>query len=54
MGINTARNPGGSRTFAEDILKIERYGLDKDYLIVINVPGIFCITIEGVTIDKDR
>lgn len=53
MGINIARNPSGSRMFAKDILKIKRYRLDEDYLIVINIPSIFCIIIEGITIDKN-
>ncbi|PNP61188.1 hypothetical protein FNYG_14105 [Fusarium nygamai] len=54
MGIKTSRNPGGIKTFTEDVLKIERCGPDEDYLTVIDVPGIFRITTQGVTTDKDR
>ncbi|EXM16538.1 Dynamin [Fusarium oxysporum f. sp. vasinfectum] len=54
MGIKTPRNPGGIKTFTEDVLKIERCGPDEDYLTVIDVPGIFRITTQGVTTDKDR
>ncbi|RBR12819.1 hypothetical protein FVER53590_13994 [Fusarium verticillioides] len=54
MGIKTPRNPGGISTFTEDVLKIERCGPDEDYLTVIDVPGIFRNTTQGVTTDKDR
>ncbi|KAG7403637.1 Interferon-induced GTP-binding protein Mx1 [Fusarium oxysporum f. sp. rapae] len=54
IGIKTPRNPGGIKTFTEDVLKIERCGPDEDYLTVIDVPGIFRITTQGVTTDKDR
>ncbi|KAH7187240.1 dynamin family protein [Fusarium oxysporum] len=54
MGIKTPRNSGGIKTFTEDVLKIERCGPDEDYLTVIDVPGIFRITTQGVTTDKDR
>ncbi|KAF4945214.1 hypothetical protein FGADI_12113 [Fusarium gaditjirri] len=54
MGIKTSRNPGGIKTFTEDMLKIKRCGPDEDYLTVIDVPGIFRITTQGVTTDKDR
>ncbi|KAG9494742.1 hypothetical protein J7337_013881 [Fusarium musae] len=54
MGIKTPRNPGGIKRFTEDVLKIERCGPDEDYLTVIDVPGIFRITTQGVTTDKDR
>ncbi|KAF5544898.1 dynamin family [Fusarium napiforme] len=47
MGIKTPRNPGGIKTFTEDVLKIERCGPDEDYLTVIDVPGIFRITTQG-------
>lgn len=52
MEIKTPRNPGGIKTFTEDVLKIERCGPDEDYLIAIDVPGILRITAQGVTTDK--
>ncbi|CVL07115.1 related to RBTMx2 protein [Fusarium mangiferae] len=54
MEIKTPKNPGGIKTFTEDVLKIERCGPNEDYLTVIDVPGIFRITTQGVTTDKDR
>ncbi|KAF4448716.1 hypothetical protein F53441_7925 [Fusarium austroafricanum] len=53
MDIKTARNPDGNKTFAEDVLKIERCGPDEDYLTVIDVPGIFRSKTEGVTTERD-
>ncbi|KAK3681086.1 dynamin family protein [Podospora appendiculata] len=54
MGIRTSTNPGGQKTFTEDVLKIEKCGPDEDYLTVIDVPGIFRLTAEGVTTNKDK
>ncbi len=54
MNIKTSKNPTGDKTFTEDVLKIERCGPDEDYLTVIDVPGIFRITTEGVTTNKDK
>lgn len=42
------------KTFSEDVLKIENCGPDEDYLTVIDVPGIFRLTTEGVTTKRDR
>ncbi|KAH6975067.1 dynamin family protein [Ilyonectria sp. MPI-CAGE-AT-0026] len=54
MGIRTANNPTGDKTFTEAILKIEKCGPNENYLTVIDVPGIFRIETEGVTTAKDR
>lgn len=54
MGIRTSKNPAGNKTFSGDVLKIEKCGPKEDYLTVIDVPGIFRITTEGVTTDKDK
>ncbi|CVL13641.1 related to RBTMx2 protein [Fusarium proliferatum] len=54
MRIKTPRNPDGVKTFTEDVLRIERCGPHEDYLTVIDVPGIFRITTQGVTTDNDR
>lgn len=35
--------------FSEDVLKIEVFGPNEDYLTVIDVPGIFRTTTEGIT-----
>lgn len=54
MGIRTVANPTGDKTFTEDRLKIEICGPEEDYLTVIDVPGIFRATIDGVTTIMDR
>ncbi|EKJ78429.1 hypothetical protein FPSE_01386 [Fusarium pseudograminearum CS3096] len=54
MDIKMPRNPSRNRTFSEDILKIERYRLEEDYLTVIDMPSIFRITTQGITTDQDR
>ncbi|KAK1980510.1 dynamin family protein [Colletotrichum cereale] len=54
MGIKTVSNTSGENTFSEDILKIEICGPNEDYLTIIDVPGIFRTTTEGVTTNKDK
>ncbi|OAA33857.1 interferon-induced GTP-binding protein Mx2 [Beauveria brongniartii RCEF 3172] len=54
MGIRTTQNPMGTRTFSENVLKIEKCGPDEDYLTVIDVPGIFRITTDNVTTQLDK
>ncbi|KDN70754.1 putative dynamin family protein [Colletotrichum sublineola] len=54
MGIKTDSNTAGENTFSEDILKIEKCGPNEDYLTIIDVPGIFRTTTEGVTTNKDK
>ncbi|KAG8421726.1 hypothetical protein J3458_003576 [Metarhizium acridum] len=54
MGIKTKLNPEGKKTFSQDVLKIEKCGPTEDYLTVIDVPGIFRNTEEGVTTERDK
>ncbi|GKT94300.1 interferon-induced GTP-binding protein Mx2 [Colletotrichum tofieldiae] len=54
MSIKTVSNTTGENTFSEDILKIEKCGPNEDYLTIIDVPGIFRTTTEGVTTNKDK
>lgn len=54
MGIHTNQNPTGTRTFSENVLKIEKCGPNEDYLTVIDVPGIFRKTEKNVTTPEDR
>ncbi|KAK4178956.1 P-loop containing nucleoside triphosphate hydrolase protein [Triangularia setosa] len=54
MGIRTPNSPEGQHTFSEDVLKIEKCGPNEDYLTVIDVPGIFRTTTEGITTEKDK
>ncbi|KAK3986686.1 P-loop containing nucleoside triphosphate hydrolase protein [Cladorrhinum sp. PSN332] len=51
-GPPTKQQTGGT-VFSEDVLKIEICGPDADYLTVIDVPGIFRNTTEGVTTEED-
>ncbi|TLD09838.1 hypothetical protein PspLS_12042, partial [Pyricularia sp. CBS 133598] len=54
MGIRTPSNTAGENIFSEDILKIEKCGPNEDNLTIIDVPGIFRTTTEGVTTNKDK
>ncbi|XWX01651.1 hypothetical protein V2A60_009679 [Cordyceps javanica] len=54
MGIRTPQNPEGTKTFTEDVLKVEKCGPNEDYLTVIDVPGIFRITTDNVTTEADK
>lgn len=54
MNIKTSANPDGENTFSEDVLKIEKCGPDEDYLTIIDVPGIFRRTTQGVTTNEDK
>ncbi|KAG6041288.1 hypothetical protein E4U41_005116 [Claviceps citrina] len=54
MGIKTQANPGGNDTFSRDVLRIEKCGPAEDNLTVIDVPGIFRNTEEGVTTETDK
>jgi len=51
MGVNNG--PSKLGTFSNDILKLELSGPDCDHLTLIDVPGIFRRTSEGVTTQKD-
>ncbi|KAK3334146.1 interferon-induced GTP-binding protein mx2 [Cercophora scortea] len=53
-GYQNKPKPGRPEYFTEDVLKIEKCGPDEDYLTVIDVPGIFRLTAEGVTTNKDK
>lgn len=54
MGIRTATNPAGTKTFTEDVLKIEKCGPEEDYLTIIDVPGIFRLVEKGVVAANDK
>lgn len=53
MGIRTDPASSEGNVFSEDILKVEIYGPDEDYLTLIDVPGIFRNPTEGVTTKSD-
>lgn len=51
MGLDSS-DPN-SKTFSDDVLKIEICGPDQEHLSVIDVPGIFKKTTEGLTNKSD-
>lgn len=51
MGLDSS-DPN-SKTFSKDVLKIEICGPDQEHLSVIDVPGIFKKTTEGLTTKVD-
>jgi hypothetical protein len=51
MGIDSTRSP--PKTFSKDFLSVEVSGPDEEHLSVIDVPGIFKKTTEGVTTKAD-
>lgn len=53
MGIRINASDKGQSMFSDDILKIEISGPGKDYLTVIDVPGIFRNVTEGSTTKED-
>ncbi|KAF1734117.1 Interferon-induced GTP-binding protein Mx [Beauveria bassiana] len=54
MGVCTSQNPKGTKTFTEDVLKIEKCGPNEDYLTVIDVPGLFEDTKHNSTTETDK
>lgn len=54
MGLSGNGDDGGKRpTFSNDVLRLEISGPDQEHLSVIDVPGIFKSTTEGVTTKAD-
>lgn len=52
MGLDSS-DPNCKKTFSDDVLKIEICGPDQEHLSVIDVPGIFKKTTEGLTTKSD-
>ena len=55
MGLKGSGGPPDQQadTFSDDVLKIEICGPKQQHLSIIDVPGIFRNTTEGVTTDED-
>jgi hypothetical protein len=54
MGLSSNSNDGISKpTFSNDVLCLEIFGPEQEHLSVIDVPGIFKSTTEGVTTKAD-
>lgn len=54
MGLGDQQTAGGKGTFSDDVLRLEITGPDQEHFSVVDVPGIFKKTTEGVTTKTDR
>ena len=54
MGLGSQNESGSSGTFSEDVLRLEISGPDQPHFSIVDVPGIFRKTTEGVTTEEDR
>ena len=54
MGLGDQQGSGGKGSFSEDVLKLEISGPTQEHLSVVDVPGIFRKTTEGVTTTVDK
>ena len=54
MGLGGQDQASGKATFSEDVLRLEVVGPDQEHFSVVDVPGIFRKTTEGVTTTADR
>ena len=54
MGLGDEKLAGSNGTFSEDVLKLEISGPTQEHLSVVDVPGIFRKTTEGVTTTTDK
>jgi hypothetical protein len=54
MGLNAKEAKSSRATFSEDVLRVEIVGPDQEHFSVVDVPGIFRVTTEGVTTEKDK
>ncbi|KAF2184525.1 hypothetical protein K469DRAFT_739242 [Zopfia rhizophila CBS 207.26] len=54
LSSNIAQASGLRKTFSNDVLHLEIHGLDKAYLSVINVPGIFRTTTTDIITTTDK
>lgn len=53
MGLSASRDDPGSKTFSDDVLRIEICGPEQQHLSVVDVPGIFKRTTAGLTTKDD-
>lgn len=54
MGLGDQNAVGGKGTFSEDVLRLEIGGPEQEHFSVVDVPGIFRKTTEGVTTKTDK
>ena len=53
MGLGEQQSAGAGSTFSEDVLKLDISGPKEEHFSVVDVPGIFKKTTEGVTTKAD-
>ncbi|KAI1942762.1 hypothetical protein LOZ66_001169 [Ophidiomyces ophidiicola] len=53
LSSQTEKEKSSLSTFSEDVLRLEIQGPDEDHLSVIDVPGLFTNTTDGVTSKED-
>src|SRR5215469_2086648 len=54
MGLGNKDKKGDRGTFSEDVLRLEICGPEQEHFSVVDVPGIFKKTTEGVTTEADK
>ncbi|KAF1996568.1 dynamin GTPase [Amniculicola lignicola CBS 123094] len=54
LSTNSAHASGLTKTFSNDVLRLEIYGPNEAHLSIIDVPGIFRATTAGVTTTADK
>src|ERR1700748_3375340 len=54
MELGDGKSQGHAGTFSEDVLRLEICGPDEEHFSVVDVPGIFRKTTEGVTTRTDQ
>jgi hypothetical protein len=54
MGLGDKDRKGDRGTFSEDVLRLEICGPDQEHFSVVDVPGIFRKTTEGITTNTDK
>ncbi|KAG8630500.1 hypothetical protein KVT40_002119 [Elsinoe batatas] len=54
LDLRDAKGHGGSQTFSDAVLKLDISGPDQQHFSVVDVPGIFRVSTEGITTDSDR
>lgn len=54
MELGDQHTAGGKGTFSDDVLRLEITGPEQEHYSVVDVPGIFRKTTEGVTTKSDR
>ncbi len=54
MGLDQQEKTAGRATFSDDVLRLEVSGPEQEHFSVVDVPGIFRKTTEGLTTKADR